>query len=72
MEIEEKEKFESMDEDLEIPLGTNIFTIYKYKFVISLFVCLYVRSKLRNTWTDLPQILIGELKRATGMFLAWF
>ena len=40
MEIEEKEKFESMDEDLEIPLGTNIFTIYKYKFVIA--VCLFV------------------------------
>ena len=23
-------------------------------------------------WTDLPQIFIKELERATGMFLAWF
>ena len=23
-------------------------------------------------WTDLPQIFIRELGRATGMFLAWF
>ena len=32
---------------------------------------IFVRSKLGNPWTDLPQILIGELGRPTGMFLAW-
>ena len=27
---------------------------------------------VRSIITDLPQILIGELGRTTGMFLAWF
>ena len=27
---------------------------------------------LKNPWTDLPHILIGELGRPTGMFLTWF
>ena len=41
--------------------------IYIYKVVIS--VCLFfVRLLLRNPWTDLPQILIGELGRPKGMF----
>ena len=35
-----------------------------------MFVCVYVRSYLRNPLTDLPQILIGELCRTTEMFLA--
>ena len=26
----------------------------------------------QNPWTDLHQILIGELGRTKGMFLAWF
>ena len=34
-----------------------------YKVVISLQVCFFVRSKLRNPLTDLSQILIGELVR---------
>ena len=25
-----------------------------------------------NSFTDLPQILIGQLGMTTGMFLAWF
>ena len=37
---------------------------------VCLFDCLFVRSKLRNSGTDLPQSLNGELGR--GMFLAWF
>ena len=39
---------------------------------ICLSVCLFVRSLLRNLWTDLPQILIGQFGRPTGMLLAWF
>ena len=40
---------------------------------VFLFVCLYVRSQLRISWTDLPQILIEELGGGGGtvMFLAW-
>ena len=34
--------------------------------------CLFVRSELRNPWTDFPQVLIGGLGRATGMLLVWF
>ena len=34
--------------------------------------CLYVRSYLKNPYTDLPQILTKELGRTTGMFLIWF
>ena len=37
-----------------------------------MYVCLYVRLKLTNTLTDLPQILIGELVKSTEVFLAWF
>ena len=44
--------------------------IYKYKVVIS--VCLYVRSELKNSLSDLPQTLIKELERTTEMFLPWF
>ena len=34
-------------------------------------VCLYVRSKLRNPLTDLPELLTEELSRRTRMFSAW-
>ena len=36
------------------------------------YVCLFFRSWLRNPWTNLPQILFGELGRPTGMFWPWF
>ena len=37
---------------------------------IYLSVCLYVRTYY--PWTVLPQILIGELGRTTGLFKTWF
>ena len=40
--------------------------------LVSFAVCLYVRSLLMNPLTDLPQILIRELGRTTGVFLVWF
>ncbi len=36
---------------------------------VEIYVCSFV---CRNPMTDLRQILIGELGRTTGMFLAWF
>ena len=53
---------------------TDYLYIYIYKVVksVCLSVCLFVRSILKNPWTDLPQILIWELGKPTGMFLAWF
>ena len=45
-------------------------SIQIYKVLIS--VCLFVRSKLINALTDLPQILIGELRRTIRMFLVEF
>ena len=45
--------------------------IFTYKVVI--YVCLYVCPIIpQEPWTDLPQILIWELGKTTGMFLAWF
>ena len=43
-------------------------------FSVCLSVCLfgYVRSYLKNPWTDLHLSLIGELSRTTGIFLAGF
>ena len=38
---------------------------------VCLFVCLFVRSKLRNPLIDLPQSLIGAFGRTTGMFSAF-
>ena len=48
--------------------------LYIYKVVITVFLskCLFVRSLLRNPWTELPQILIREIGRTTGMFFVWF
>ena len=46
--------------------------IYKDVISVSVSVCLFGQSKLRNPLTDLPEIFIGELGRPTGMFLAWF
>ena len=42
----------------------SILSIYIAIFVY-LYVCLIVRLLLRNPWTDLPQILIGELGKTT-------
>ena len=45
--------------------------IYIYKVVIS--VCIFVSDHNSvPTFANLPQVLIGELGRTTGMFLAWF
>ena len=42
----------------------SILSIYIAIFVY-LYVCLIVRLLVRNPWTNLPQILIGELGRTT-------
>ena len=50
--------------------GPVTHSIYRYKVVIFFhdsFVCPIITH---NPWTNLPQILIGELERTTGMFLA--
>jgi len=37
-----------------------------------LSICLFVRPIIiRNLWTDLPHILVGELRMPTGMFFAY-
>ena len=41
-------------------------------YIQSSNLCLFVRSYLMYPWTDLPQILIGELGRTTGMFFDLF
>ena len=48
----------------------SFIIIYKYKVPISvcLSVCLSDHNSL-DTWTDLPQVLIGELKASTCVFV---
>ena len=43
--------------------------LYIYEFVI-LFCLLVCPIKTQDTWTDLPQILIGVLGKPTELFLA--
>ena len=56
---------------LKMFLIQQIIEIYIY---IKLGVSLFFRPIITqlSRWTDLTHIVIGELGRHTGMFLAWF
>jgi len=47
----------------------EFYTTYKVVISVCLFVCPIITQVL---WTDLPQTLIGEHVRPTGIFLPWF
>ena len=45
---------------------------YVYILVIFIFVLFICTIKTHEPLTDLTQILIGQLGRTTGVYLAWF
>ena len=46
--------------------------LYIYEVVVSVRLSVFFSIITEKPRTDLPQLLIGELRRVTGMSLIWF